>query len=73
MRAIINLYDDQITELDALAGAERVSRTELVRRAVADFLDRNRRRETDAAFGLWEDRREDGLVYQDRLRSEWGE
>ena len=71
MRVIINLHDHQITELDALAEAERAPRTELARRAVAEFLDRNRRPEADAAFGLWKGRCEGGAAYQDRLRSEW--
>jgi Arc/MetJ-type ribon-helix-helix transcriptional regulator len=25
----------------------------------------------DKAFGLWADRKEDGLAYQERMRSEW--
>jgi Arc/MetJ-type ribon-helix-helix transcriptional regulator len=28
-------------------------------------------RAVDAAFGLWSDMEEDGLAYQERMRSEW--
>ena len=27
----------------------------------------------DRAFGLWADHKEDGLAYQERMRSEWDE
>jgi hypothetical protein len=30
------------------------------------------RQALDQAFGLWRDSAEDGLAYQDCLRSEWG-
>ena len=29
--------------------------------------------EGDTVFGLWRQKREDGLTYQERLRSEWGD
>ncbi len=73
MRTIIDLPDDQLAALDAWRVAHGVSRAEAVRRAVARLLDDEpvRRAAIDAARGLWADRDEDGLAYQERLRSEW--
>jgi metal-responsive CopG/Arc/MetJ family transcriptional regulator len=74
MRTLVDIPDDQIAELAKLAEAEKVSRAELVRRAIADLLASRRKPEGDAfaaAFGSWADMEEDGLAYQERLRSEW--
>jgi metal-responsive CopG/Arc/MetJ family transcriptional regulator len=74
MRIPIDLPEDQLAELTRLAERERVSRTSLVRRAIADLLAAKRRAGDEAiaaAFGIWADREEDGLAYQERLRSEW--
>jgi metal-responsive CopG/Arc/MetJ family transcriptional regulator len=74
MRIAIDIPDDQLAELSRIAKCEKVSRAALVRQAIADLLAASRRTgdpEIDAAFGLWADRDEDGLAYQERLRSEW--
>jgi predicted transcriptional regulator len=71
MRTVVDLPDEQIEPLKALAEQMRLSRAELVRRAVADYLRRHRLAADDAAFSLWRDRGEDGVAYQERLRSEW--
>ncbi len=71
MRTVVDLPDEQIEPLKALAEQMRLSRAELVRRAIADYLYRHRPVADDSAFGLWQDRGEDGVTYQERLRSEW--
>jgi len=71
MRTVIDLPDEQIGPLKTLAEQMRLSRAELVRRAVADYLRRHRPATDDDAFGIWQDRDEDGVAYQERLRSEW--
>jgi metal-responsive CopG/Arc/MetJ family transcriptional regulator len=73
MRTLVDIPDDQIAELNRLAEREKVSRAALVRRAIADLLTSKRqtRQEVlDATFGIRPDM-EDGLAYQERLRSEW--
>ncbi|WP_200807042.1 ribbon-helix-helix protein, CopG family [Thiothrix eikelboomii] len=50
---------------------KQVSRAELIRRAIAEYLQRYASPIEDKAFGLWAQRGEDGLVYQERLRGEW--
>jgi predicted transcriptional regulator len=70
MRTTVDLSDNQIRALDAIAKKEKQSRASLIRQAVHDYLDK-RRMETDA-FGLWADRKVDGLAYQEKVRrSEW--
>jgi predicted transcriptional regulator len=71
MRTLIDMEDQQVRELDDVARRLKLSRAAIVRRAVAEFLDRNAIAELDDAFGLWGDRKEDGVEYQDKLRSEW--
>jgi predicted transcriptional regulator len=71
MRTVIDLPDDQIAPLKQLADALKVSRAELIRRAVADYLRRFEAPTDDVAFGIWKQHGEDGLAYQTRMRSEW--
>jgi metal-responsive CopG/Arc/MetJ family transcriptional regulator len=71
MRTIVDLPEEQIEALKVLGDQYNTSRTELVRRAVAEYLARRSVRADDAAFGIWQDRGEDGLAYQERMRREW--
>jgi metal-responsive CopG/Arc/MetJ family transcriptional regulator len=74
MRTLVDIPDDQIAELTQLAQREKVSRAALVRKAISDLLESKRQTDGDAiaaAFGIWSDMEEDGLAYQERLRSEW--
>ncbi len=76
MRIAVDIPDDQLAELTRLAKREGVSRASLMRDAIAALLTKKRKigdAARDTAFGLWADRGEDGLAYQERLRSEWDE
>lgn len=74
MRTVLELPDAQVERLKRLGELNGLSRAELVRRAVAEYLRQHPTDDTDAAFGLWRHRRtEDGLKYQQRLREEWDE
>jgi predicted transcriptional regulator len=72
MRTLVDLPQSDIRALDRLARREDVSRTELVRRAVADYLERQRSVPADA-FGAWaaHDAAGDGLAYERGMREEW--
>jgi len=72
MRTIVEIPDQTIVAMDALCGRESISRAELVRRAVSDYLARHAG-DGDTAFGLWRGRGKDGLSYQSELRDEWGD
>jgi predicted transcriptional regulator len=71
MRTLVDIGDAELKALDHLAKAGKVSRAALIRKAVSDYLDRNNREKEAEAFGLWEDEAIDGLVYQEKIRSEW--
>ena len=71
MRTIIDLPDEQVRRLGEICRRDGVSRAEVVRRAVADYLDALCLRERDDAFGLWRHRNQDGLEVERRLRREW--
>jgi len=71
MRTIIDLTESDRESLDALSRQLGISRAEAIRRAVADFL-RSHQPATDAEmFGIWRDRDEDAIAYENRVRSEW--
>jgi predicted transcriptional regulator len=71
MRTVIDLPDEQIEPLKTLASSLNISRTELIQRAVADYLRRFETPTDETAFGIWKQRGEDGLAYQERMHSEW--
>lgn len=71
MRTIIELPTDQLDALEALCKRDAISRAEAIRRAVAAFVQQNSASAGGHAFGLWQDRPEDGLDYQEQLRREW--
>jgi len=71
MRTVIDVPDKLIESLDQLGGAARTSRAALIREAIADFLRRKSVPRAEAAFGLWSQRKKDGVRYQTELRGEW--
>ena len=77
MRTIIDLTDKQIAALARRCAGEGLSRAEAIRRAVDEWLEKDRRAEREAAirdaFGLWKDRGIDTDTYLRELREEWEE
>ena len=71
MRTIIDIPDQQLEQMKPLIEQEGISRAELIRRAVSDYLKRYETCGAETAFGLWAKTPEDGLQYQEELRSEW--
>ena len=70
MRAQVDLSDTQLKALSEIGQRKGVSRDEMIRAAVDQYLAAERGDPIDAAFGLWRDRGEDGVAYQRRLREE---
>ena len=71
MRISVDVGDAQLEELDELSKTEKRSRAALIREAIDDYLAKRPRKHQGDAFGLWGQRKVDGLVYQERVRSEW--
>lgn len=70
MRTLVDIPEKQIKELNAISQAEKVSRAEVIREAIAYYLEK-KKPQTEDAFGIWKDRQVDGLAYQELARSEW--
>ncbi len=71
MRTIVDLTDEQIIALKSVSDRAKLSRAELLRRAVDEYLLKYKLQEDDSAFGLWSSRDKDGLEYQNEKRKEW--
>jgi len=70
MRTIVDLPDEDLQAVKALARHAQVSQAEVLRRAVRLYLETTRPELDPEAFGLWQGR-EDGVIYQRALRDEW--
>lgn len=70
MRTLVDIPDRLIDELVALSSVNKVSRAEIIRRAISAYIDLHRSG-ADDAFGVWKRAPEDGLAYQKRVRLEW--
>lgn len=74
MRTIIDLPTEQLNSLSVLCEQEHLSRAEVIRRAIALYVEERLTPNLGEAFGLWRKRKKhvvDGLIYQQRLRNEW--
>ena len=72
MRTIIDVPPEQLDALDDVCRRDGISRAEAIRRAVALLL-KQRGGAPEQAFGIWRERKTDGLTYERRLRDEWRE
>ncbi len=71
MRVLVDIPDENLKLLKGVTKKLAISRAEFVRRAIAISLEPHRQARKTEAFGLWSNRRVDGLKYQERLRGEW--
>jgi metal-responsive CopG/Arc/MetJ family transcriptional regulator len=72
MRTIVDLPEEQIGALARLCEAQKISRAEAVRRAVALMLKETASEQKDVGFGLWKHKRISSRKLVDNLRGEWG-
>ena len=71
MRALVDIPQQQIEALAAVCKTRKLSRAEAIRQAIAAYLANNKPPAGGEAFGLWGERKRDGLAYQKRVRAEW--
>ncbi len=69
MQMEIELTEEESQELAKVGEKLSLSRDDVIRLAISQYLERELT--LGQAFGLWADRNEDGLAYQERLRAEW--
>ncbi|WP_250436011.1 MULTISPECIES: ribbon-helix-helix protein, CopG family [unclassified Caballeronia] len=70
-RILIDLPDEQIDELAAIGEEQQRPRAAVIRDAISAYVASNKRRAAVDVFGLWQERKIDGLQYQRELREEW--
>jgi metal-responsive CopG/Arc/MetJ family transcriptional regulator len=70
-RILIDLPDAQVEELAVLVEREQRSRAAIIRDAIDAYITQHKRASGVDVFGLWKNRKIDGLEYQQELRSEW--
>jgi metal-responsive CopG/Arc/MetJ family transcriptional regulator len=58
MRAVIDIPDTLLGQLDNLAETKGVSRAEVMRRALANYVQSSKPEQIERFFGLWQDRAE---------------
>ncbi len=70
MRTLIDIPDAQLDGLARLCTERQQSRAEVVRQAINAYLAQHQQTSAAQAFGSW-GAGEDGVAYQQRIRSEW--
>jgi len=72
-RFLVDIPEEDVIRLDALAKAEGKSRAAVLREAVANYIAAECRQGFEKYFGLWERHGSvvDGLAYEEELRGEW--
>ena len=65
MRALVDIPEKQLHDLADICATEKVSRAEIIRRAISAYLE-NKKSESVDVFGLWKDRKVDGVPIRNR-------
>ena len=71
MRTIITLSDEHIHSLEVICKKENISRSEAIRQAVHQYIEIQKPKNMDQAFGIWKERDISALLYEEELRSEF--
>jgi metal-responsive CopG/Arc/MetJ family transcriptional regulator len=72
MHIVVDLTEEQVDELGAIATRGGTSRATVIEDAVKAYLASQRKIAVGiGCFGLWKDSSADGLSYQEELRKEW--
>ena len=71
MKVLLDMPEKHLKELARIGETKGRSRAAIIREAIATYIALNSREQANDAFGLWGDRKVDGLEYQRKLRSEW--
>ena len=71
MRTIFEIPDEKVKELDRLCKAQKISRAELMRRAIDKYLLDTPLVRREASFGIWKKKKIDSLKYEASIRKEW--
>jgi metal-responsive CopG/Arc/MetJ family transcriptional regulator len=67
---LAEIPEPHLAQLAAIGKAKNLSRSEVIRQAIASYVAATPAHPEDGAFGVWKGG-EDGVEYQRRLRDEW--
>ena len=70
-RIVIDLPEEDLRQLDNLKAIRHVPRAEIIRQALAGYLENNRVAGNHQSFGLWANHKVDGVDYENQIREEW--
>ena len=72
-RFLVDVPEEDVARLDALARAGGKSRAAVLREAVSNYIAAESKQGFEKYFGLWERHgsKVDGLEYERKLRDEW--
>ena len=74
MRTLISLPEEEVQILQTLGEIKKLSRAEMIRRAVRDYIAKNEKHINsglDDAFGILKSKKIDAIELQKSLRNEW--
>ncbi len=71
MRTLIDIPEEDLAEIKRITQTQGISRAEYVRRAIRAELQRRSATDRSRFFGVFAADPEDGVAFQDRMRSEW--
>ena len=71
MRTLVDIPDGDLKKLQSLSKTRKVSRAQLVRCAISEYVKREQGDSLNQLAGIWADRNIDGLEYQMAMREEW--
>lgn len=71
MRTIVEIPKKKVMALDSVCRSEKISRAELVRRAIDKYLLDMPQTRREASLGIWKSKKIDSLKYEKALRDEW--
>ena len=72
VRIIIEIPDTMLHKLDLAGKKQKCSRSAIIREAISAYLERNNHQTNlNESFGIWKEKKKDGLDSQDQLRGEW--
>ena len=71
MRTIIEVPDDDIKHLDCIVKQQNKSRAAIIREAIRIYLESKTVDSDKSAFGIWKEKKVDGIHYQEQVRSDW--
>lgn len=71
MRTLVDIPNEDLEVIGSVTAKLGISRAEFVRRAVRASLVPFRDADHADAFGILKGELPDGLIYQERIRSEW--